>query len=100
PHPHRNKEDLKTIIVVNGDERQQRKEQHEEEDNIERMARLEERLHVFELLFQAYYINDEVFRSLDDALRADMDTARKQRQGRRYSRPRFAFLNRKSDGTI
>ncbi|EPB91302.1 hypothetical protein HMPREF1544_01819 [Mucor circinelloides 1006PhL] len=31
------------------------------------MARLEERLHVFELLFQAYYIDDEVFRSLQNA---------------------------------
>lgn len=29
-----------------------------------RMAKLEERLHVFEFLFQAYYIDDEVFRSL------------------------------------
>ncbi|KAI8068575.1 hypothetical protein BC940DRAFT_298524 [Gongronella butleri] len=37
----------------------------------ERMDHLEERLHVFELLFQAYYINDEVFRSLDHALQLE-----------------------------
>jgi hypothetical protein len=40
----------------------------DDSDDIRRMARLEERLHVFELLFQAYYINDEVFRSLGSAL--------------------------------
>ncbi|KAK4515433.1 uncharacterized protein ATC70_010378 [Mucor velutinosus] len=39
----------------------------EDEDEEKRMARLEERLHVFELLFQAYYIDDEVFRSLQNA---------------------------------
>ncbi|KAF1798422.1 hypothetical protein FB192DRAFT_1391512 [Mucor lusitanicus] len=39
----------------------------EDEDEAKRMARLEERLHVFELLFQAYYIDDEVFRSLQNA---------------------------------
>ncbi|KAL9543975.1 hypothetical protein MBANPS3_007857 [Mucor bainieri] len=39
----------------------------EDEDEGKRMARLEERLHVFELLFQAYYIDDEVFRSLQNA---------------------------------
>lgn len=42
-------------------------EEEEEEDEGKRMARLEERLHVFELLFQAYYIDDEVFRSLQNA---------------------------------
>ncbi|CEP07381.1 hypothetical protein [Parasitella parasitica] len=42
-------------------------EDEEEEDEEKRMARLEERLHVFELLFQAYYIDDEVFRSLQNA---------------------------------
>jgi hypothetical protein len=39
----------------------------EEEDENQRMIKLEERLHVFELLFQAYYIDDEVFRSLGNA---------------------------------
>ncbi|KAI8876499.1 galactose oxidase [Backusella circina FSU 941] len=41
---------------------------YSQDDDIQRMARLEERLHVFELLFQAYYINDEVFRSLGSAI--------------------------------
>jgi hypothetical protein len=41
----------------------------EDEDEGKRMARLEERLHIFELLFQAYYIDDEVFRSLQNALK-------------------------------
>ncbi|ORX43317.1 hypothetical protein DM01DRAFT_339473 [Hesseltinella vesiculosa] len=48
-----------------------------------RMNQLEERLHVFELLFQAYYINDEVFRSLDHALQLDgtLPTVEQQRHG-------------------
>ncbi|KAI8150296.1 hypothetical protein BJV82DRAFT_708020 [Fennellomyces sp. T-0311] len=33
----------------------------------ERMARLEDRLHTLEQLFQAYYIDDEIFQSLDQA---------------------------------
>ncbi|ORY95362.1 hypothetical protein BCR43DRAFT_515489 [Syncephalastrum racemosum] len=41
--------------------------EEEDEPQEKRMVRLEERLHVFELLFQAYYINDEVFRSLASA---------------------------------
>lgn len=52
-----------------------------EEERGDRMARLEERLHVFELLFQAYYINDEVFRSLAYALKpADHPQQRKRQQ--------------------
>ncbi|KAI9256771.1 hypothetical protein EDC94DRAFT_615656 [Helicostylum pulchrum] len=35
------------------------------ESEEERMIRLEERLHMFEFLFQAYYIDDEIFRTLD-----------------------------------
>lgn len=35
-----------------------------EESESRRMKKLEDRLHIFELLFQAYYIDDEVFRSL------------------------------------
>ncbi|KAG2218834.1 hypothetical protein INT45_007601 [Circinella minor] len=46
--------------------------EEEDDDETSRMARLEERLHVFELLFQAYYINDEVFRSLAFALKANV----------------------------
>ncbi|KAI9264051.1 hypothetical protein BDA99DRAFT_571562 [Phascolomyces articulosus] len=33
----------------------------------ERMGRLEDRLHTLEQLFQAYYIDDEIFQSLDQA---------------------------------
>lgn len=36
-------------------------------DEDKRMVKLEERLHVFEMLFQAYYIDDEVFRSLSNS---------------------------------
>jgi hypothetical protein len=36
-----------------------------------RMALIEERIHMLERLFQAYYIDDEIFRSLDRALQAD-----------------------------
>lgn len=43
------------------------KEVEEDEDQDQRLKKLEERLHVFELLFQAYYIDDEVFRSLVNA---------------------------------
>ncbi|KAI8639091.1 hypothetical protein BD408DRAFT_421953 [Parasitella parasitica] len=46
---------------------QKKYQEDEEEDEGKRMARLEERLHVFELLFQAYYIDDELFRSLQNA---------------------------------
>ncbi|KAI8389215.1 hypothetical protein BD560DRAFT_442917 [Blakeslea trispora] len=34
-----------------------------------RMSMVEEKVHILERLFQAYYIDDEVFRSLDQALR-------------------------------
>jgi hypothetical protein len=46
----------------------QEEDDEEEEDETSRMKKLEERLHVFELLFQAYYIDDEVFRSLHRAM--------------------------------
>lgn len=36
-----------------------------------RMAQIEDRIHMLERLFQAYYINDEIFRSLDNALKND-----------------------------
>lgn len=36
-----------------------------------RMALIEERIYTLERLFQAYYIDDEIFRSLDRALKAD-----------------------------
>lgn len=39
-------------------------QEEDDEDETIRMKKLEQRLHVFELLFQAYYIDDEVFRSL------------------------------------
>ncbi|KAI9484637.1 hypothetical protein BDB00DRAFT_878606 [Zychaea mexicana] len=35
--------------------------------HVERMAHLEDRLHTLEQLFQAYYIDDEIFQSLDQA---------------------------------
>ncbi|KAI8143697.1 hypothetical protein BJV82DRAFT_712826 [Fennellomyces sp. T-0311] len=58
-------ETIKKEIIYESDE-------DEDDNESSRMARLEERLHVFELLFQAYYINDEVFQSLAFALKADI----------------------------
>jgi hypothetical protein len=40
-----------------------------------RMTLIEERIHMLERLFQAYYIDDEIFRSLDRALQADIPTS-------------------------
>lgn len=40
-----------------------------------RMALIEERIYTLERLFQAYYIDDEIFRSLDRALQADRERA-------------------------
>ncbi|KAI8388370.1 uncharacterized protein BYT42DRAFT_559868 [Radiomyces spectabilis] len=37
------------------------------ESEAQRVARVEERMQVLELLFKAYYVDDEVFRSLDNA---------------------------------
>lgn len=38
-----------------------------QETEAERVARVEERMQILELLFKAYYVDDEVFRSLDNA---------------------------------
>ncbi|KAI7877434.1 hypothetical protein K492DRAFT_218903 [Lichtheimia hyalospora FSU 10163] len=58
-----------------------------EEERGDRMARLEERLHVFELLFQAYYINDEVFRSLAYALKPADHPQQRKRQHPQQQKP-------------
>ncbi|KAI8333895.1 hypothetical protein BC941DRAFT_473121 [Chlamydoabsidia padenii] len=42
-----------------------------EETRLARMEVMEERLQLLELLFKSYYINDEVFQSLDKALKKD-----------------------------
>ncbi|KAG2225048.1 hypothetical protein INT45_003248 [Circinella minor] len=42
-----------------------------QETERERIARVEERMQVLELLFKAYYVDDEVFRSLDNANRRE-----------------------------
>lgn len=42
------------------------------ESNAERVARVEERMQVLELLFKSYYVDDEIFRSLDHANRRDL----------------------------
>ncbi|KAI7895716.1 uncharacterized protein EV154DRAFT_412968 [Mucor mucedo] len=41
-----------------------------DEPEIQRIHRVEERMQMLETLFKAYYVDDEVFRSLDDANRA------------------------------
>ncbi|KAG0177126.1 Leucine-zipper-like transcriptional regulator 1 [Apophysomyces sp. BC1021] len=102
PRQQRSKDDLKTIVVLNDDHQQPQPQpqQRDEENNDERMARLEERLHVFELLFQAYYINDEVFRSLDHALHSDLGSVRERRPRHNSLRPRFSFLHHRSNDTV
>ncbi|KAI9470033.1 MAG: hypothetical protein EXX96DRAFT_532376 [Benjaminiella poitrasii] len=40
-----------------------------DEPETQRITRVEERMQMLEMLFKAYYVNDEVFRSLDDANR-------------------------------
>ncbi|RCI06537.1 hypothetical protein CU098_012763 [Rhizopus stolonifer] len=40
-----------------------------EENELQRINRVEERMQMLEMLFKAYYVDDEVFRSLDDANR-------------------------------
>ncbi|KAI7868837.1 hypothetical protein BDF14DRAFT_1788236 [Spinellus fusiger] len=42
----------------------------EDETESQRVARVEERMQVLEMLFKAYYVDDEVFRSLESANRA------------------------------
>lgn len=41
-----------------------------DEPETQRINRVEERMQMLEMLFKAYYVDDEVFRSLDDANRA------------------------------
>lgn len=41
-----------------------------DEPEIQRINRVEERMQMLEMLFKAYYVDDEVFRSLDDANRS------------------------------
>ncbi|KAI7874980.1 hypothetical protein K492DRAFT_173885, partial [Lichtheimia hyalospora FSU 10163] len=55
-------------------------EDQEEIDDEKRMERLEYRLHTLERLFQAYYIDDEIFRSLD---RAQLANDRGDKQDRK-----------------
>ncbi|CAO3652337.1 unnamed protein product [Cunninghamella echinulata] len=68
---------MKDVQLINSD-KVVRPPYYTEEDIEEtiqdRICRLEERLHIFELLFQAYYINDEIFRSLDHALQLDFSS--------------------------
>ncbi|KAG1556680.1 hypothetical protein G6F47_006263 [Rhizopus delemar] len=43
-----------------------------EENETQRITRVEERMQMLEMLFKAYYVDDEVFRSLDDANRTKL----------------------------
>jgi hypothetical protein len=46
----------------------------EEDTDGARIQRMEERLQLMELLFKSYYINDEVFRHLNEAIKKNADT--------------------------
>ncbi|KAI8890829.1 hypothetical protein K501DRAFT_265818 [Backusella circina FSU 941] len=47
----------------------------EEDTDGARIQRMEERLQLMELLFKSYYINDEVFRHLDEAIKKNAETS-------------------------
>lgn len=47
------------------------------ESDVDRIARVEERMQVLEMLFKAYYVDDEVFRSLDYANKRDLSKPNK-----------------------
>ncbi|KAI8333639.1 hypothetical protein BC941DRAFT_380106 [Chlamydoabsidia padenii] len=49
------------------------------ETESQRISRVEERMQVMELLFKAYYVDDEVFRSLDNANKAELGSSLRQR---------------------
>lgn len=46
-----------------------------------RLGHIEDRIHMLERLFQAYYIDDEIFRSLDNALKQDVSTEKGTGEG-------------------
>lgn len=48
------------------------------EPESQRISRVEERMQVMELLFKAYYVDDEVFRSLDNANKAKLGSLRRR----------------------
>ncbi|KAI9312371.1 hypothetical protein BX666DRAFT_1866254 [Dichotomocladium elegans] len=58
------------------------------ESEEERIGRVEERMQVLELLFKAYYVNDEVFRSLDNARRGGGGGGGSNRSGDEFERLR------------
>ncbi|CAO3588672.1 unnamed protein product [Absidia cylindrospora] len=49
------------------------------ESESQRMRRMEERMQVMERLLKAYYVDDEVFRSLDNANKATLGSLRRRR---------------------
>ncbi|KAI8987259.1 hypothetical protein BDF20DRAFT_849116 [Mycotypha africana] len=59
------------------------------EPETQRINRVEERMQMLEMLFKAYYVDDEVFRSLDDANRAEHYNNNNQRGGNSYPPPSF-----------
>ncbi|KAI7870257.1 hypothetical protein BDF14DRAFT_1776492 [Spinellus fusiger] len=82
----------------------------EAESEEQRIERVEERMQTLELLFKAYYVDDEVFRSLDNANKSGPDVATATTTGRAmfpnsekvddasYNKPGFShmFNNRQS----
>ncbi|OBZ81212.1 hypothetical protein A0J61_10739, partial [Choanephora cucurbitarum] len=62
-----------------------------EDSEAQRINRVEERMQMLEMLFKAYYVDDEVFRSLDDANR--VDTARNAQKSHGTSFNPNAHLN-------
>lgn len=54
---------------------------NETNDQEDRVQRVEERLQLMELLLKSYYLNDEVFRSLDQAVKRGEDVRRRSTLG-------------------
>ncbi|KAI7876804.1 uncharacterized protein EV154DRAFT_451365 [Mucor mucedo] len=55
---------------------------HEEREDV-RLGQIEDRIHMLERLFGAYYIDDEIFRSLDNALKNDAPSPTVGKSGRK-----------------
>ncbi|KAF7725488.1 hypothetical protein EC973_009588 [Apophysomyces ossiformis] len=61
-----------------------------ENDDHHRLDRMEERLQLMELLFKSYYIDDEVFRTLDRALKEPEKEVRKRNSSSEKPRKRWS----------
>ncbi|GAA5799861.1 hypothetical protein HPULCUR_005280 [Helicostylum pulchrum] len=80
-----------------------------DEPETQRVNRVEERMQMLEMLFKAYYVDDEVFRSLDDANRvgelsrmANMGTAARpnMNDSARFAPPSFSATSPRTEKMV